>query len=39
MTSIFRIVISAIVIVATYYFFYWLVLAFLPIPWGVAAGI
>ena len=39
MTSIFRIVVSAIVIVATYYFFYWLVLAFLPIPWGVAAVI
>ena len=39
MTSIFRIVISAIVIVATFYFIYWVPLAFIPIPWGIAAVI
>lgn len=39
MTSIFRIVASAIVVVATYYFCYWITLAFIPIPWGVAAVI
>ena len=37
MTAIFRVVISAIVIVATFYFFYWTALAFIPIPVGVAA--
>ena len=39
MTSIFRIVVSAIVMVATYYFIYWTTLAFIPIPWGIAAVI
>jgi hypothetical protein len=39
MTSIFRFVVSAIVIVATYYFIYWTTLAFIPIHWGVAAVI
>ena len=37
MTAIFRVVISAIVIVGTFYFFYWTALAFIPIPVGVAA--
>ena len=39
MTGIFRVVVSAIVIVATFYFFYWTALAFIPIPWGVASVI
>ena len=37
MTVIFRIVISAIVIVATFYFLYWVPFAFIHIPWGIAA--
>ncbi len=35
--TMFRIIVSAVVIVATYYFCYWMTLAFIPIPWGVAA--
>lgn len=38
MTIVFRIVISAIVIVATFYFMYWVPLALVPhIPCGIAA--
>ena len=37
MTVIFRIVISAIVIVATFYFLYWVPFAFIHVPWGIAA--
>ena len=37
MIVIFRIVISAIVIVATFYFLYWVPFAFIHIPWGIAA--
>jgi hypothetical protein len=37
MTVLFRIVISAIVIVATFYFMYWVPLALVHMPWGIAA--
>ena len=39
MTVAFRIVVSAIVVVATFYFFYWVPLALVHIPWGIAAVI
>ena len=37
MTMFFRIVVSAIVVVATFYFFYWVPLAMIHVPWGIAA--
>lgn len=37
MTVVFRIVVSAIVIVATFYFLYWVPFALVHIPWGIAA--
>jgi hypothetical protein len=37
MTTIFRIVISAIVIVATFYFCYWVPFALIHVPWGISA--
>ena len=37
MTVVFRIVISAIVIVATFYFLYWVPFALIHVPWGLAA--
>lgn len=39
MIVMFRVVISAIVMVAAYYSCYWILPAFLPIPWGIAAVI
>ena len=39
MTVIFRILVSAIVIVATFYFVYWVPLAMVHMPWGIAAAI
>ena len=39
MTVFFRIVISAIVIVATFYFLYWVPLAMVHLHWGIAAVI
>lgn len=36
-TTIFRIGISAIVMIAAFYFAYWVPLALLPIPWGFAS--
>ena len=39
MNVLFRIVISAIVIVATFYFMYWVPLAMIHVPWGIAAAI
>jgi hypothetical protein len=37
MTVIFRILVSAFVVVATFYFMYWVPLALVPVPWGIAA--
>jgi hypothetical protein len=37
MTVIFRILASAFVVIATYYFMYWVSLALVPVPWGIAA--
>jgi hypothetical protein len=37
MTLMFRIIASAVVVVGSYYFMYWLALALVPIPWGIAA--
>lgn len=37
MTALFRIVVSAIAVVATYFFMYWLPFSILPVPWGIAA--
>lgn len=37
MSVLFRIIVTAIAVVATFYFCYWVPLALLPIPWGVAA--
>ena len=38
MTALFRVVASAFVVVATYYFMYWVPFGLIPgVPWGVAA--
>ena len=37
MTVLFRIIVSAIVVVGTFYFMYWLPFTLIPVPWGVAA--
>lgn len=37
MRDSFRVMVSAIVVVATFYFMYWLPFALIPVPWGIAA--